>query len=301
MTTNALPVRVVIFGKHVQIWSDALNAGAPAWPFLPEVTEVITVPGESAADMPPRQNTHRTVVLPLMERHVNACPRDEHTGLVPSRRAIETLGDKANFAAYARQHGLANHCPRHFATPDEAVFPCVVKRTNLNAGRGVAVVATRDELAATMEMAPWQGHPVVLQAYEPSDHNCVTHAVCVRGKIVTEISYHQPLPEGQRIRGGTRVPCVRFEPSAELIATFERFLAPLAYDGVCNFDYMHRADGTPCLFEINPRLGGSLMFPDNVQDLAAILGSLVAHAGPLATANRNDNRQAEHHLAATGA
>lgn len=61
---------------------------------------------------------------------------------------------------------------------------------------------------------------------------------------------------------------------------FERFLAPLDYQGPANIDFRRRADGRLALLEINPRLGGSLMRPEFAADLDAALGIIVREAQP---------------------
>lgn len=66
----------------------------------------------------------------------------------------------------------------------------------------------------------------------------------------------------------------------DTLALFERFLRPIRYDGPANIDTRRGADGTVWVLEINPRLGGSLMRPEKVEDLAA-LAALVANAAPM--------------------
>lgn len=45
-------------------------------------------------------------------------------------------------------------------------------------------------------------------------------------------------------------------------------------------DWRRRPDGRLAVFEVNPRLGASLMRPENGADLAAAIGALLAAALP---------------------
>lgn len=274
------PCRVIVFGTHSEDWMQALEPGAAVWQLLENVAAVVTVP--AGAPLPPPHADMRTVILPLMEPHIIACPRDTHDGLIPSPEAVRILGDKAAFAAYVRDHRLEALCPPVFATPAKATFPCVIKRCDLNGAEGVAIAETAADLEALRTAAPWQGHPVVLQSFQPAPFQYVTHAVCQSGRIVAGHSFRQTLPAGERLRGwATQVVCAPFTPTWRQRRALERFLKPLAYSGPCNFDYVLKPDGRVCLFEINPRLGGSLMMPDNVHALAGMLRAVLHHAAPL--------------------
>ena len=61
------------------------------------------------------------------------------------------------------------------------------------------------------------------------------------------------------------------------VSAVEALLRPLDYDGPVNVDFKRRADGRICILEVNPRLGGSLMRPENARDLRAALREIVSH------------------------
>ena len=58
----------------------------------------------------------------------------------------------------------------------------------------------------------------------------------------------------------------------------EEVLRPLAFSGPCNIDYKLTADGRVQIFEVNPRLGGTLMLSSQAEHLRAALACIVAHA-----------------------
>ncbi|MFG1429500.1 hypothetical protein V5F44_16400 [Xanthobacter sp. V2C-8] len=276
------PVRIVVYGTHSEDWNESLAPTAPVWAQVEGVREVLLA-ADTAAPLPPPRDDMRTLVLPLMEPHLLACPRAEHQGLLPSHEAVRTLADKGAFAAYAAREGLAHHCPPVFAAPEAAELPCVVKRLDLNAGVGVEVAASREALREMLDTPPWKGFPVVLQGYVPHAHEFATHAVCREGRIVLHRTFRKTLLADARIqRPGASLTSAAPPAAEQHLRVLESFLAPLRYDGPCNFDYVIRDDDSLCVFEINPRLGGSLMKAQNREALAAVLNAIVRGARPLA-------------------
>lgn len=269
-------VRVIIYGEHSSDWMTALAPGAPVWRRMPDVGEVLLIPDIPGAIIPktPRADA-RTVIIPLMESHARHRPR-QYASLVPDGRSIDVLANKAAFAAYARAHGFGYLCPQTYASSADAVFPCVLKRLDLNAGEGVAIVGSPLELKARLEEYPWDGWPVILQSLAAGATEYVTHCVCRNGRILWHCSFaYEAYPLGS-IRNSANVATVRpVTASAFSLSQIETFLAPLSYSGPCNADYKLSADGKITVFEINPRLGGSLMMPANVGYLHGALRHIV--------------------------
>lgn len=279
MSRSTLPIRLIIFGEHTQSWTAALSASGAVWPLLPQITEVIRLKGDQPQAIPKPEAGVRSVLFPLMEWHILQCHRGDHDSLFPAPHAVSTLADKSLFAEHAVRNGLDAHCPARIADPSSASYPCVLKRTNLNAGQGVAIARSPVHLAELLARRPWAGFPYLLQSYEHSEFNFVTHAVCVAGRIVSHISYKQYLGEETSIRMARPVRNELYEPSAATLEIFERFLTPLAYDGPCCVDYAMRPNGDPLIFEINPRLGGSLLLSGHEPDLAKTISAVLEHAG----------------------
>jgi hypothetical protein len=223
------------------------------------------------------------IVVPLRESDTLRLP-ERYWGLHPTRRAVDTLRDKAAFANYAVEAGLGAHVPQRYESAEEASYPCVLKRTNRAGSYGVALARSVDELNMMLRRRPWRGRPVLLQRYVEGE-DCVIHGVAVAGRIVWHSAYRYALPPDVPIRtpdnfeGFDRVPC-----SADDLARFERFLLPLGYDGPFNIDFRRPVGGTPVVFEINPRMGTSIFRPENRADLKATISAIVAHARPMRSA-----------------
>ena len=267
------PVRVVIYGEHSPDWMRALSEGAPVWENLIADRKLL-VEHVSQTPIPQAQLAGAlTIVVPLMEEHTESCP-PEFPALIPTRLALRTFRDKGAFAEYAAQQGLSARCPVVYPNSGVARFPCVLKRTDLNAGIGVVIAESGDHLKELLQEPLFSGYPYILQSLVPGDCEYVTHCICDRGRIVWHCSYAYDLDPQIRLRvSGSKTR--RAEISPAQLAELGKFLAPLAFSGPCNIDHKVADDGHVIVFEINPRLGGSLMYPENLDDLRAALSSLV--------------------------
>ncbi|WP_374887526.1 hypothetical protein [Ensifer soli] len=266
-----------MFGTHSRSWVRALSRSAPVWQHI-GIGDVRTLPGDDPQALRALLKQRRNaVVIPLMEAHARLCPRDCRS-LFPSLTAVDTLGDKGRFADYVDEHGLGDLCPRTYAA-EAPVFPCVLKRTDLNASAGVTIVRSADHLRDLLCIDPWRDRPFILQELVASAFDHVTHAVCRDGEILWHRTYTCELAEPQAIqRPGNAVARGTAAATDATLAAFARVLAPLGYDGPVAIDHRFSATGALKILEMNPRLGGSLMAPDKVEDLAGALGTILRHA-----------------------
>jgi predicted ATP-grasp superfamily ATP-dependent carboligase len=272
-------VRVIIYGEHSPDWMAALGPDAPVWSRMPNVGDVVVVPDHPVARIATRLRwSARTVVIPLMETHTRHRPR-RYASLVPDDRALRILSDKAAFADYLSQIGRSNLAPRTFANHADATYPCVLKRVDLNGGHGVVVVHSREELAARLNDDMWRGRPFVLQSYIPGGPEYVAHCVARNGRVLWHRAYAYEVDPRVAIRTPGNTGASHPAPLAPChLAQIESLLLPLAYSGPCNIDYKLSDTGDIVVFEINPRLGGSLMQPDKIDDLHAALSCIIGEA-----------------------
>lgn len=273
------PSQVVIYGNPGERWREALSPWAPVWARIPAVREVVMV--ESGPD--PRIPASRSpgldsVIVPLTERDAATCPSGRRS-LSPEPLAIDTFWNKASFARYVERAGLSELCPVRYRNEAEAQFPCVLKSLRNSCGRGVAVVESAAHLHALLQRPPWLGKSVLLQALVEGTEEFVTHCVCRAGKILWSCSFVYELDSGDLIRTTRNVRAPRqHRPSPAILAQIAGLIAPSGYTGPCNLDYKITEAGRIAVFEINARLGGSLMAPERVDELADALACIIRHA-----------------------
>ena len=273
-------VLVVIWGVHSPGWMAALKPSAPVWKKIPRVGAVINRSSRLRGIPWGALLGRRVVVIPLMEKHILWRPK-RYPALVGSVDAIDILCNKMRFAAYAGQQELSHLCPQTYPSVEEAEFPCVIKRADLSGGMGIQIAETLERARHLLSYVPFAGSAYIVQECVPFLEEYVAHCVCVKGRVVWGVVYSYGFEQHEIRRDGTRYKLGRRELPREVLEALEAFLAPLDYSGPCNADYVFRANGRLVIFEINPRLGGSLMFPQNVEDLAACLEVLIEETGKL--------------------
>ena len=266
---------VVISGSHTPQWNEALCPASTVWSRVRGVHRVIVDPAASGDFLTGKTNAKRFIVIPLLEKHAKLCPRQCRTA-IPSSTAIEFFENKLRFAQYARRHGLLDYTPVVFDRECEVIYPCVIKRTDLNGSVGVRVIQSSEQLRVVEHEEPWRGEQYILQEYVAAPLEYTAHLFVKNGSVLWNAVYSYQSTQLSVRRVG--FPFTRARLGAQEIEIIEQFLKPVSYTGPCNVDYILREDGRMAILEINPRLGGSLMRTDNVSDLTMMVQHIVDHA-----------------------
>lgn len=290
-------VTIVTWGRAGPLWQQALDPKAAVWRKIGRVGAVFTRSADKPRIPVCARFGRRVMLIPLMERHLLERPR-QYFALVGSDIATTTLGDKARFLEYCRERGMAHVCPTSYATLEEATFPCVLKRTDQNNGRGVEIVESLEQGRRLLEGPVFADQKWVLQERIHFLTEYTIYCFCIHGRIRWHVVYAFHLDAhcirtnkiGEMRRGG--------EMPAHIGAILESLLVPLDYSGPCNVDCTWDAAGRLKIFEINPRLGGSLMKPENAADLAACLSLMVAASAEPARASERESKTADANPAA---
>lgn len=274
-------VRLVVTGEPFADWMSALTApetwASVTWASVtgatvPAIAEVVLklddspLPESLLSPLPGR----RTIVLPLRENAIAACPPG--LGLYPSPSAVAILRDKRRFAEYVAAHGLAQLCPAVYARREDIALPCIVKPSYMH--ERAVVVRTRAALEALLEDGSLPQR-FVFQEFIPGTTEYTTHCILRHGRPVWSRSFVFEKDGDARVGVEFRT-MAPFDAPPAVLDALERLLSPLDYSGPCNMDYTLRPSGDIAVFEINPRFGGTLFLPQTRPLLAEALGCLVA-------------------------
>jgi carbamoylphosphate synthase large subunit len=264
--------RVILYGIPYADWNATLSDRG-LWTSLPSVAQVLRRPA-SPFGSGARAND---VVIAMMSGHIARKPGGR--ALEPTAHALATLENKARFATYMAANGFAGYCPRTYAGRHEAVFPCMLKRTDLSASLGVAIVKSPEHLDELLRMRTFAGHAYILQAPVPGNVEYATYCVCKNGRVLWSCSFASdigaPIAIKREDNALARQAIATPDP---VLRQIEAVLQPLAFSGPCNIDYKRTPDGHLQIFEINPRLGGTLMLPSQAKQLRAALACLIENA-----------------------
>jgi len=267
-------VRVVLFGLPYADWNASLS-DRHLWQDLRLVSEVRRIPGLRWL-LP--WSAERTVVIPMKTSHAVTVPQ-RYPGLIPDRASARIMADKSIFQRYLVDNGMTAYAPATYASPDEALFPCVVKRVDLSASIGVEIATSRRHLEEILQSGIFSGHRWLLQALVPGIVEYASFCVCDAGRIVWECTFASTMSGPAVIKNednGKNRRIVATDPA--VLKQFEAVLAPLEYRGPCVIDYKIAADGRVQIFEINPRLGGTLLLAAHARQLREALGHILSPA-----------------------
>jgi carbamoylphosphate synthase large subunit len=263
---------IILYGIPYADWNATLSDPA-LWAQLAGIARVLRLPAnpfgsEARAD---------DIVIAMKTGHFKRRPGGR--ALEPTALAIATLEDKAKFAAYMAASGFANYCPQTYADRQGAVFPCILKRTDLSASLGVAIAQSAAHLDQLLRGPTFEGRPYILQAAVAGNVEYATYCICKDGRVLWSCSFATDIGKPVSIkREDNALPRQATATPDAVVRQIETVLRPLAFSGPCNVDYKLSADGRMQIFEINPRLGGTLMLPTQAEQLRAAMACIIEHA-----------------------
>lgn len=269
-------IQVIIYGTHSQDWMGALDPQARLWSTLGLVGKVSQIDANSEELSFCLDRNYYPIAISLMEAHTRLLP-PTITSLTPSRESLEILENKVLFAHYLIEYQLAQYAPTLYTSLTEARFPCVVKPSNLNSGREIEVAFSQSELRVIAERKERSNESFLIQEYIAGFQEYVTHAVLKQGQIVWHQTFSYELVNEHTIRTGdmtANLSMQRVPTSSAFLKVLTQIAAGLNLSGPVNADYKI-IEGVPFLFELNPRLGGSLMRAENHDLLAQALNKII--------------------------
>eukprot|EP00929_Paragymnodinium_shiwhaense_P096702 TRINITY_DN58394_c0_g1_i1.p1 TRINITY_DN58394_c0_g1~~TRINITY_DN58394_c0_g1_i1.p1 ORF type:complete len:557 (-),score=81.68 TRINITY_DN58394_c0_g1_i1:666-2336(-) len=177
------------------------------------------------------------------------------------------LGNKALLRDFAEQQGLLETVPKHYKSPEEATYPCILKSATGEFGKGNHIVESEDEvlqIAGQGFGSQWVLQELVAGCFEYSVSLLVQN-----GEILECIGHSYECNREIYIWPHVRNAKVSLhQPSEAEFVVFKKYLVD--YSGICNFNYKIRSSGVLSIFEMNVRVGGDLAC-DAPREVAATL------------------------------
>jgi len=268
--------RVIIYGLHSEDWHLALSPNSKVWKLLPSVGKVFAVDGLPEC-LPKKKIFFKDYIIPLLENHISATP-DSRTSLKPRLELLEKFANKKKFNNLLIELSLSQYQPEHYSDETIIKYPVVLKRTDLNAAKGMKIIFTKDELIDSLSQDMWRDNEFIIQEFIESTSEFACHAVYKDGIRLwdTTIKYFKS-DTLVLIGSETKIKSTHIESSFDALKVFDEIMLKTKYSGPCNIDYSYQSSDLK-IFEINPRLGGSLMKTENVKLLAQALTAIIKAA-----------------------
>ena len=264
-------VQLILFGIPFGDWNRML-ADPLFWDSVGAVSEVWRIP---AFRFLLSLVSPMAVVIPMKGEHAIAAARSRR-GLFPDERALRILNNKREFQSYIESNGLDRYCPPCYACPEDATFPCVVKRLDLSGSVGIEVAASRRHLDDILRTPVFAGRPYLLQALVLGELEYATFCVADRGRITWHWTFVSTMAGPAVVKTEDNDKDRRtIEAAPGVLQQIEAVLRPLAFGGPCIVNYKMRENGDVQVFEINPRFGGSLLQPAQAPRLRQAIAALL--------------------------
>jgi len=176
-----------------------------------------------------------------------------------------------------REKGFAEYVPKNWSQESDLIFPCLIKREDLNAGQGVLWVENIDELNRILQDPIFSGHSYFFEEAIQGEEEFVTHLVAKNGNVLLTRTFCYSMGNNKIRVPGNFQKIRPVDTPMHLKVIFEAVMKTFNYSGPANLDYKI-CNGVPKIFEINPRLGGSLMMPDHLPVLTEVMDTLTENA-----------------------
>lgn len=264
---------IIIYGQHSSDWTSAFSSKSSLWNIFPGII-VRHIDSHHIIKKSEQSVTTENIVIPLMETHIMSFidkhNLDDFLSLIPTKSMVETFGNKLAFSEYIKHNNLSLMAPTTY-TLNNIVYPCIIKRTDLNTGNGISILNSNYDLEKYLTQNKHSEYIIQNIIYDNKEFT--THCICNNGNILWHTTYIYKLKSQSMIKKTGLFPH-KHEMSSEILDELQLFLQPIKYSGPCNIDYKI-INNHIVVMEINPRFGGSLMSAVNRRDLQQAIKTII--------------------------
>lgn len=272
-------IRIILYGAHFGPWLESVGPDAPLWKYVYNFGHVDFVPHVHSPLIPHAPlGIDRTVTIPLMEPHILGRPR-HLPAMVPSDGAVRVLSNKKSFVQLLQENNLSHIAPENYSKVSDIKYPCVIKHPELNGSASVHIVNSLEDLLFRLAQPDLKDQSFLAQEFIPGEQEYTMHAIFKRGELLWSFNLKYDTTALTTYKKTGQYPNSTFvEPDLSHLLLICSLMQRISYNGPCNIDYKIRKDGRIAIFEINPRLGGSLFLPEYHQHLAIAFNLIIENA-----------------------
>ncbi|MGN6646390.1 MAG: hypothetical protein ACTHJT_07660 [Cytophaga sp.] len=199
------------------------------------------------------------LVLPLFEKDIvtlNKYYNRSNNFLIPSNKLVRFCNDKSAFNNYLIANGFSRFVPEMLN--ETKSFPYILKKSIDQWGENSYII---DSAEKELELLHFVNDPAYFkQKYISGEDEYTTHFIFDKNKMVYHFTLHFKFPNTLYIKGSQSpaFTTAQINPTETLYAdVFEHILSAIQFSGVGCFNFKV-VNGVPKIFELNPRIGGSL-------------------------------------------
>jgi len=170
---------------------------------------------------------------------------------IPCKFITNAFANKLSFHSFMTYNGFFGYIPKKY---DTIVYPCIIKHKFSVYGKDTHILNSPDNLPKDIDLNDY-----IINELIPGKSEYVTHIFAKNGKILLESTNKYTFDIPLYIKGVQTRPSLKEKIKIDnnIRCVFERIVEKSDYSGMMCIDYKI-VDNLPIIFEINPRLGGSL-------------------------------------------
>ena len=206
-------------------------------------------------------------VLPLTDNHCREINEANIMALIPKDDILKLFYNKELFTKYVKDNNLTKHYPIVYTSPNINNTLVVVKP---KIGGGSAAVYFTE--LNKLKKSDFESN--IVQEYIHSNIEFAGYFVANKGEIIHSFGYYREYPPGPYIKAINDITVQKWTIIDKMyVKIIEKFVKPVSYTGVFCVDFK-LSKNTLIVLEINPRLGASLSYPQNIHDGAKVIRHL---------------------------
>lgn len=261
---------IIFFGDNIS-WINLINQNLINYPKSKKILNCDSI--VICQNYNEQQFKNAKYVIPLFEHNIIILKNNGIKSNIPDADTVNTFKSKIKFHQYCINNNLKSLVPKTFSNlddikNDQTINKIIIKKDVSGWGVGCEIIDKNE-----IKQEYFNGNNI--QEYLPGKIEYVSHIIAKNGKIVLCITYETITNEEYYIKN-SNYKCVKINSiklNKSYINQLENFLIPCAYNGICCFDYKI-VDNQIKVFEINPRIGGSLL--GNIKDFLKVLSTCIS-------------------------
>jgi len=179
---------------------------------------------------------------------------------------LKELDNKKLFLTFVKKNNLEKYVPKYYTEPAKGNELVILKPHTGGNSSGIYTKKINE-----VNKQEFEQHIVQKYIYDKKEY--AGYFVSHEGKIVHSFAFERDFGNSEYIKVQNKyIEEKIISPDSNIITKVENFLKPYKYTGVSCFDYKI-VNGELFVFEINPRLGGSLI--NKIDKLSGIIRQLV--------------------------
>lgn len=211
---------------------------------------------------------HVNYVLPLTDINCREINNANIKAMIPNADVLRTFSDKRVFSEYVKKNNLTKYFPQVFTGPNVHKQLVVVKP--IIGGGSCGVYFTQLNKLKKEDFIE-----NTVQEYIYSTIEFAGYFIADEGRIIHSFAYYREYPSCPYIKSVNDVSIQKKTHIDEVyVKIIEEFVKPVSYTGAFCVDFKLAKD-TLIVLEINPRLGASVSYPQNIEDGAAYVSHII--------------------------